>query len=162
MTNSRRKGADGEREIANKLKECGYNTRRGCQYSGANGDADVVGLPGIHMEVKRVEKLNIDNAMEQAVKDCHGLKMPTVFHRKDRKDWLVTMRLEDWIELYESMDGLRHLMDNMDTDYVCSYMMGRDDWMCAQEKDEWGECHANPALCYMAYRKRKEEEHESI
>ena len=60
MTNSRRKGADGERELAKKLKEYGYDTRRGQQYSGANGDADVVGLPGIHIECKRVERLNIN------------------------------------------------------------------------------------------------------
>ena len=25
---------------------------------------------------------------------------PTVFHRKDRCEWLVTMRLEDWMEIY--------------------------------------------------------------
>lgn len=62
--NSRNKGAAGERELAGKLRDYGYDARRGQQYSGANGDADVVGLPGIHIEVKRVERLNIDEAME--------------------------------------------------------------------------------------------------
>ena len=38
--NSRQKGARGERELANLLKEHGYNTRRGQQYCGANGDAE--------------------------------------------------------------------------------------------------------------------------
>ena len=47
--NSRQKGARGERELASKLREYGYNTRRGQQYSGANGDADVVGLTGVHI-----------------------------------------------------------------------------------------------------------------
>lgn len=48
--NSRAKGAGGERELAKKLREYGYDCRRGQQFSGANGDADVVGLPGIHIE----------------------------------------------------------------------------------------------------------------
>lgn len=98
--NSRNKGATGERELAKKLKEYGYNCRRGQQYCGANGDADVVGLPGIHIECKRVEKLNIDNAMLQAVKDRKDGEMPAVFHRKNNCEWLVTMRIDDWIKLY--------------------------------------------------------------
>lgn len=98
--NSRNKGATGERELAKKLKEYGYNCRRGQQYCGANGDADVVGLPGIHIECKRVEKLNIDNAMLQAVKDRKDGEMPVVFHRKNNCEWLVTMRIDDWIKLY--------------------------------------------------------------
>ena len=46
---SRDKGKRGERELAGKLREYGYDCRRGQQYAGANGDADVVGLPGIHI-----------------------------------------------------------------------------------------------------------------
>ena len=67
--NSRQKGARGERELSRKLKEYGYDCRRGQQYCGANGDADVIGLPGIHIECKRVERLNIDDAMLQAIRD---------------------------------------------------------------------------------------------
>ena len=55
--NSRNKGAAGERELAKILREYGYDCRRGQQYSGANGDADVVGLNGIHIECKRVQKV---------------------------------------------------------------------------------------------------------
>lgn len=101
MTNSRAKGARGERELANILKERGYDARRGQQYSGISGDADVVGLDGIHIEAKRVERLNLYDAMEQSVRDAREGEVPTVFHRKDRKEWLVTMRLEDWLQLYE-------------------------------------------------------------
>ena len=72
VTNSRAKGAAGERELAKILREHGYDTRRGQQYSGANGDADVVGLPGIHIECKRVQALNLTKAMEQAERDAQG------------------------------------------------------------------------------------------
>lgn len=98
--NSRNKGAAGERELANKLKEYGYDARRGQQYCGANGDADVVGLDGIHIECKRVERLNLYDAMAQSVHDAKENEKPAVFHRKNRCEWLVTMRLDDWIELY--------------------------------------------------------------
>ncbi len=98
--NSRQKGVSGERELANKLKEYGFECRRGQQYCGANGDADVVGLPGIHIECKRVERLNIPEAMKQAVRDADIANIPAVFHRKNRDGWFVTMRLEDWIKMY--------------------------------------------------------------
>ena len=54
--NSRNKGARGERELSSKLNEYGYDCRRGQQYCGANGDADVIGLNGIHIECKREAK----------------------------------------------------------------------------------------------------------
>jgi len=105
--NSRRKGADGERELAKYLSEHGYEARRGQQYSGANGDADVEGLEGIHIECKRVEQLNIDKALAQSISDSYadsikqGKKItPVVFHRRNRTEWKVTMRAEDFLELY--------------------------------------------------------------
>ncbi len=100
--NGRRKGAAGERELANVLKGYGYEARRGQQFSGANGDADVVGLPGMHIECKRVEKLNLDAAMEQAARDAREDEIPAVFHRKNRTGWKVTLMLEDFMRLYEA------------------------------------------------------------
>ena len=101
MANSKQKGARGERELSSKLKEYGYKTRRGQQYCGANGDADVVGLPGIHIECKRVERLNIYDAISQAKADKKENELGTVFHRKDRSEWLVTMTLDEWMKLYK-------------------------------------------------------------
>lgn len=98
--NSRSKGAKGERELAKILREYGYPCKRGQQYSGANGDADVVGLPNIHIEVKRRERLEIYSAIAQAVRDAKNDEKPAVFHRKNECEWLVTMRLEDWMKLY--------------------------------------------------------------
>lgn len=102
--NSRQKGARGERELANLLKEYGYECRRGQQYSGSNGDADVVGLSGIHIECKRVEKLNIEKAMAQSSRDARDGEMPVVMHRKDRHPWLVTMAMGDFMEMYSKVN----------------------------------------------------------
>lgn len=103
MINSKRKGTNGERELVNILKSYGFDCRRSQQYCGyADGSlADVIGLDGIHIEVKRVERINIDVCMEQAVRDCKDGEIPTVWHRRNRKHWYVTMRLEDWIDMYE-------------------------------------------------------------
>lgn len=105
---SREKGKRGEREIASKLREYGYNCHRGQQFSGANGDADVVGLPGVHLEIKRVEKLNLYDAMSQAIRDANAAEFeeyPVVMHRKNNCEWLVTMRFDDWIHLYSEWDA---------------------------------------------------------
>ena len=98
--NSKAKGAAGERELAKKLRGYGYECRRGQQFCGANGDADVIGLPGIHIECKRVERLNIDDAMLQAIRDRREGEFPAVFHRKNNGKWMVTMLLDDWQEIY--------------------------------------------------------------
>ena len=98
MKNSRSKGKRGELELAAILREYGFDARRGQQYCGAAGDADVVGLPGVHIECKRVERLNIDAAMEQAVRDARPGEMPVVMHRRSRKPWLVTQLLTYFLE----------------------------------------------------------------
>ena len=98
--NSREKGKRSERELAKLLTDAGYDCRRGCQYDG-RGAADVIGLPGIHIECKRVEKLNLFEAIKQAIRDARKGELPAVFHRKNRTPWLVTMVFDDWLELYK-------------------------------------------------------------
>lgn len=105
--NSREKGKRGELELARALRTLGYDCRRGQQYSGANGDADVVGLPGIHIECKRVERLNLTEAMKQARRDALPGEFPVVFHRRNDEPWMVTMPLESWIEIYREWEAGR-------------------------------------------------------
>lgn len=107
--NSRNKGKSGELELSRILREHGYDTRRGQQYCGSNGDADVVGLPYIHIECKRVEKLNLQKAMTQSIHDSRENEIPCVMHRKNREDWKVTMLLDDWIELYREWEAGKEL-----------------------------------------------------
>lgn len=103
--NSRDKGARFERHLASKLKEYGYDCRRGQQYCGANGDADVVGLPGIHIEAKAVERLNIYDAVNQSKRDAREGELPAVFHKKNNCEILVTMTLDDWMALYKEYEA---------------------------------------------------------
>ena len=101
MTNSRQKGARAERELAHKLSEYGFECRRGVQYSGLGGE-DVVGLPMVHIEAKNVQKLNLRDAMDQSVRDAKEDQFPVVMHKKDRKPWLVTMQLSDFMAMYKA------------------------------------------------------------
>ena len=96
-----RKGADGERELARIMAGYGYDLQRGGSLSFGE-IPDLVGLPGIHIEVKRLERLNVLEALAQAERDSERFQdgVPAVFHRRSRSPWLVTMRLEDWIKLY--------------------------------------------------------------
>lgn len=77
----------------------GYEVHRGKVFY---HESDVVGLEGIHMEVKRQERPNVSAAMLQAAREAEIRNdgLPAVFSRRDREGWLVTMRLEDWIDLY--------------------------------------------------------------
>lgn len=106
---SRDKGARFERSLASKFREYGYDARRTAQYCGKTGDAsDVIGLPGIHVEAKHVEVMRLYDWMAQAKRDAEaGGKnaLPAVFHKKNNAEILVTMTLDDWMNLYREFEA---------------------------------------------------------
>lgn len=101
---SRDKGKRFERDIANFFKTYGITAKRTAQYCGKTGQAgDVEGVPGIHIECKAVEKLNLEAAYAQSVRDAEAAgkgEYPVVIHKKSRKSAMVTMTLDDWIVMY--------------------------------------------------------------
>lgn len=97
---SKQKGKRGEREVANLLKEYGYPGRRGVQYCGIFGDSDVVGMDGVHIEVKRTEKFRLYDAMEQSKHDAKPGEIPTVWHRQNDREWVVVLDARDFIHLF--------------------------------------------------------------
>jgi Holliday junction resolvase len=111
MTNSRQKGARGEREWRDQLRAAGYTARRGQQFAGGTESPDVICdelASVIHWEVKRVESLNIHSAVAQAMRDAGG-KAPMVAHRRNAQPWLVTMTAEALFGLLrDGIDGLKN------------------------------------------------------
>lgn len=104
--NSKRKGAVGEREVAHILQEHGYDARRTAQYCGNTGDAaDVTGLDGFHIEVKRCETTKIWDWIHQAEHDHKAEEIPLVVFRKSREDWQVCISFNSFLELLRSKDG---------------------------------------------------------
>ena len=98
-----RKGRGGELELVKLLQQHSIPAEPGQPVS-FGSTPDVVGVPGIHVEVKRVERLNVPEAMAQAARDASrfGDGTPALFHRRNRSPWLVTMQLEDWLKLYQA------------------------------------------------------------
>lgn len=88
---SRRKGKSGELEVAALLREHGFEGKRGAQFKGGIDSPDVAGLPGHHIEVKRVEAFNLYDALDQAIRDSGGQATPVVFHRKNGRGWVAVI-----------------------------------------------------------------------
>lgn len=95
----REKGKRGELKLKDFLNSMGLNTHRGYVFC---GQSDLVGIPGIHVECKNVERLNVRAAMDQAIEESEKRLdgWPTVFWKVSRKPWLTIMRTEDWVKLY--------------------------------------------------------------
>lgn len=133
--NSKRKGKVGELEWARVCNDHGYNCRRTAQYCGNTGEAsDVVGLPGIHQEVKRVERLDLYGALSQAQRDARPGEIPIVAYRRNNHDWVVIMSAEQWFELYRSWEAERALIEYRER-------------KAAQEEAAWREAVENRVEC---------------
>ena len=65
-----------------------------------NDDKNVVGLPGVHIEVKFVEKLNVLDAYDQSKRDARDGEIPTVWHKKNHGPLLVTLHADDFMRIY--------------------------------------------------------------
>lgn len=98
--NSCTKGKVGEREVAALLRDNGYDARRGQQFAGGGDSPDVVhDMDRVHIEVKRVEALQLYKALEQADRDKKDEDRPIVFHRKNGKRWVVIMYADDFLTI---------------------------------------------------------------
>ena len=132
----REKGKRGERELAGIVRDYGYNCRRGQQYCGTSGDADVIGLPDVHIEVKRVEDLRLRKALQQASRDARAGEIPVVMHRRNYEPWRVSMYLQNFQRMYSDdiFDELKAQIRGgiitllLDT-WICYYQ----DWQVGKE-----------------------------
>ena len=99
---SQAKGRHAELELVRILQENGIPAEPG-QAVSYGCTPDITGVKGIHVEVKRRENVNLSAALEQAQRDAtrFGDGLPSVFHRKNREGWRVTMPLSAWLELYK-------------------------------------------------------------
>lgn len=113
MTNSRRKGKVGELEASHYLGALfGLPVRRGQQYAGRPDSPDVVGLDGLHIEVKRTERLSLYKAIKQAEQDAGPDEVPMILHRRNRKPWLAIVLADDIINLTANVLKLAKQLNN--------------------------------------------------
>ena len=100
--NSRQKGKRGELAACSAWREEGWAARRSQQFCGKGGDSDIIvdDLPAnLHVEVKCVERLQLDDALAQAQRDATPGSTPIVMHKKNFTDWKVTLLFEDFCSL---------------------------------------------------------------
>lgn len=119
--NSRQKGKAGELELVHFLKKYGYDdARRGQQFKGSPDSPDIEceSLREYHIECKRVERLQIYNAMEQASQDAGQDQTPVVFHRKNREGWLTILHSSDFMDMVKELQQLRSLVNAEETKTV--------------------------------------------
>lgn len=108
--NSRQKGAEGERRLAELLRtEAGYaNARRSAQYCGKTGEApDIVGVDDLHIECKRVEKFRDEASLKQAERDANKSKVPVVIYRRNYEKWKVCLRLDIFMLIWRELSDLQ-------------------------------------------------------
>lgn len=100
--NSKRKGSAGERELCAILAQAGAAHRNDQRYVGGTDNPDIsfqMGGKRFHVECKRAEKFNAYAAVDQAERDANGHAVPLVAHRRNRRPWLVVLKLEDFLRL---------------------------------------------------------------
>lgn len=103
--NSRQKGCRGEREWASFLRDHGYEAERGQQRAGGKDSPDVkTNMPNIHFEVKRTNRLRLEDAVAQSRRDAGDDEMPVVAYRKDHGKWLVIVDAEDFMTLFKAWE----------------------------------------------------------
>ena len=100
MSSRKRRAADTQRAVANYLAQRGwpYATDAG---AGRQGE-DILGVPGLAIEVKARRDLNLTAWLKQA---NNGRGLPIVIHRPDGygpasiDSWPATLRLDELVKL---------------------------------------------------------------
>lgn len=98
---SARKGAAGEREVQEIFRRHGYDVQRaGTQTYGTT--PDLYNAAGLHLEVKRAERLSLPAWITQSERDAAAFLdgAPTVVFRSNREPWRIVLRLEDFLKFY--------------------------------------------------------------
>lgn len=95
----REKGARAERAVATIYREHGFEVARVPNSGGLDTKGDVLGIPGVHCEVKHNEALNIWKSLLQAEAEAPAGCIPAVHFRRNRSGFYVALPLDDFIGL---------------------------------------------------------------
>ena len=94
--NTSAKHSRGHQDFAAACRKLGFSAVQ-CSH----GRLDCRNLPGIHISIRRTERLRMENAMEEAAAAAEGL--PSVLaHRSNGHPWRITMDLETFFLLYRA------------------------------------------------------------
>lgn len=94
---SRQKGARFERQLAKILTAAGFPSTRNAR-NGISTDDIAHSVPGVHIEAKHCEKLEIPKWWRQAESDCDGREIVIAF-KQNRVEPKVVITLAHYLEL---------------------------------------------------------------
>lgn len=120
---SRNKGASSEREVAEILRQHGWKAERTPLSGGMKdwpGDLQT-NIPGIHLEIKRQEKLALPAWIRQSEADCPDNHVPAVVFRQSRQPWRIVLPFDHWLDLlhpWVAMQYQQQVRPNGDIEYV--------------------------------------------
>lgn len=123
----KQKGDNYERELAAYINnKTGIESFRAPLSGGGNvgmsGGADLLGVPDLFVEAKRVERLNFHDALRQAERNIGKTKSPDapiVINRKNRMatgESLCLLRLDDFLKYYKAYLKQEGFIDITDVD----------------------------------------------
>lgn len=145
---SRDSGADGERQVARLFRAYGFEkAERGVQRDGRTGHADVIGVPGIYIEVKfhrSFTRRDLEKAFDQVEDNSDALARDTGMHdiipvviwkEKGSRGWNVSMRTIGVLDLFKTppfvsnapLDGIVTMSFDDFIRLYASYVGGDDD-----------------------------------
>ena len=101
------KGRRGEIELAQFLQAHGYADARPGAALNYGTQPDITGIPGLHIECKRHEKLELTKWYQQAQADAERMQdgRPAVIFRRNRQQWMIALSLEDFIAMQRGTNG---------------------------------------------------------
>lgn len=98
---SRTKGAVGERELASILRAYGFDATR--SRIGVTAQDITHNIPGIHIECKRAETIQLPKWWGQASGDCPIDREPVLVFRANGMPWRVVCELTHYLELQRKL-----------------------------------------------------------
>ena len=96
---SRRKGSRAEAELVAILRAAGWPHARRVFDSGSAGGGDVEGPAGVHLEVKRCERLQVLAWCRQAESEARSTDVPVVAFRTSGEPWRAVLPLDELLAL---------------------------------------------------------------
>lgn len=96
---SRRKGLRGEREVAARFRDAGFDVKA-LEYGGDWLCVRNLGAgPSLHVEVKRAEQLRLKEWLAQAEAEATAGAVPVVVFRQSAQPWRAVVTLDDLIRV---------------------------------------------------------------
>lgn len=112
--NSRRKGTVAEREIAAEYRLRGFHAARVPNSGGLDTKGDIVGVPGVHVECKAGQRIDLWKALRQAELETPPGHIPALHFRRQSRSrapgantgWYVAVPLDDFMDLLKAREAL--------------------------------------------------------